>query len=267
MHNLATRMIINVLGIPAILLMVKIGGIPFLLFFMVIAAVSQVELYLLIAEKGQRPALFLATLLGALWMLTVFFIPQYAFPVLIGMVTIILLAGLFRPIQGASVNLATTLLGVFYPPILLSTLFLIRSNTHDGRQILFMLFASIWICDSLAYVFGKWLGRRKIAPHISPHKTVAGCVGGLAGAVVTVLIFWYLGWQPDFMSFNQVIIFGILTGVLGQAGDFVESIFKRDAGVKDSSRLLLGHGGMLDRFDSFFIGAPVVYLYITWLLR
>lgn len=266
MNNLASRMFINLLGVPAILLMVKIGGIPFFLFFAVIAVIAQVELYLLFAQKGFRPQLVLGTGSGLVYMAAVYFFPDGAPAVLVGIIVLHLLLGLFRPVTGASPDLALSIFGVVYLPFLISTLFLIR-ELKDGVQILYLLFATIWICDALAYVFGKLLGKRKIAPQISPHKTVAGCVGGVAGALATVLIFSYLGWQPAFMNLSQLIGFGLLAGILGQAGDFVESIFKRDAGVKDSSTLLLGHGGMLDRFDSFFIGAPVIYLYMLLIIR
>lgn len=265
MQNLASRMFINLLGVPAILLMVKIGGLPFLLFFTVIAAIAQVELYLLFSQRGFKPQLFMATFLGVIWMVAATYCSNYLLPVLVGIIALVLLSGLFRSVRGASADLALTLHGIIYLPVMLSTLFLIR-QVEAGTQILYMLFATIWICDALAYVFGKLIGGPKIAPEISPHKTVSGCIGGVFGAIFTVMIFWWLKWQPMFMNFTEVIGFGLLCGVLGQAGDFVESIFKRDTGFKDSSTLLLGHGGMLDRFDSFFIGAPVIYIYVTILL-
>jgi phosphatidate cytidylyltransferase len=265
MQNLASRMFINLLGVPAILLMVRMGGLPFFLFFTVIAIIAQVELYLLFSQRGFKPQLVLAIILGIIWMIAATYFNDHLLPVLVGITALLLLSGLFRSVRGASADLALSLLGIIYLPVMISTLFLIR-KMETGPQVLYMLFATIWICDALAYVFGKLIGGPKIAPEISPHKTVAGCIGGVVGAILTVVLFWWLKWQPAFMSLPEVIGFGLLCGVLGQAGDFVESIFKRDVGVKDSSTLLLGHGGMLDRFDSFFIGAPVIYFYMTVLL-
>jgi len=262
MNNFATRMLINVIGIPALLLLIRLGGIPFLIFLTVMTFIAQVELYLLMRKKGVDPLILPAVLAGILWMFASHYRPDLLFFLLIGLVTLLFLAGLFRKIQGATIDLAGTLLGFIYLPVLVSTVILMRSIEGDGRPLVMLLFVTIWICDSLAFVFGKWMGRRKIAPLISPHKTYAGCIGGVFGAVATVLIFYYLNWTPDFMNLVQLLIFALLAGVFGQAGDFVESVFKRDAEVKDSSNLLLGHGGMLDRFDSFFIGAPVIYLFI-----
>ena len=265
MQNLATRMMINVLGIPAILLLTHRGGIAFTLFFTVIAFVSQVELYLLMRRKGYRPLLIGASLAGIVWMFTVYFFPEKLFVLLIFLTAIVFISGLFREVQGATVDIAESILGFIYLPLMLSTLILLRFGHAEGESVLMMLFAAIWICDSLAYVFGKWLGHKKIAPNISPGKTVVGCIAGVVGALLTVYLFYVLKWSPDSMSFIEVLWFGLLCGTFGQAGDFVESVFKRDAGVKDSSTLLLGHGGMLDRFDSFFIGAPVIFLYVLYL--
>jgi len=262
MTNFATRMLINVIGIPALLLLINLGGIPFVMFLTVVAFIAQVELYLLMRKKGADPLIVPTVIAGIVWMFVAYYAPEYLFSLLIGLVALILLTGLFRKVQGATFDLAGTLLGLIYLPVLISTTILMRNIVDYGNSIVTLMFVTIWICDSLAYVFGKWLGRRKIAPLVSPHKTVAGCVGGLFGAIATVLIFYWLKWTPGFMSIPELLIFALLAGVFGQAGDFVESLFKRDAEVKDSSNLLLGHGGMLDRFDSFFIGAPVIFLYI-----
>jgi len=262
MKNFTTRMLINVIGIPALLLLIRLGGIPFILFLTVMAGIAQVELYLLMRKKGANPLMIPAVLAGIVWMFASYFRPDLLFYLLIGLVSLLFLTGLFRNIQNATLDLAGTLLGFIYLPVLISTIILMRNIDGSGPSLVTLLFVTIWICDSLAFVFGKWLGKRKIAPLISPHKTYAGCLAGVAGAVATVLIFHFFNWTPQFMNLTQLIIFGLLAGVFGQAGDFVESVFKRDAGVKDSSNLLLGHGGMLDRFDSFFIGAPVIYLFI-----
>ncbi|HPC36063.1 MAG TPA: phosphatidate cytidylyltransferase [Candidatus Marinimicrobia bacterium] len=266
MNNFASRMLINVIGIPAILLLIQLGRVPFVLFITVLVFIAQVELYLLMQKKGTDPLLLPGVLAGVIWLFTSFYRPDGLFYLLIGLVTLLFLAGLLRQIKGVMVDLASTLLGFVYLPMLTSTIILMRNIPDVGRAIVFLLFVTIWICDSLAFVFGKWLGRHKIAPQISPNKTYAGCIAGLFGAVLTVLIFYFLGWAPDFMNLVQLIIFGLLAGVFGQAGDFVESLFKRDAEVKDSSNLLLGHGGVLDRFDSIFIGAPVIFLYIVLIL-
>jgi len=266
MNNFATRMLINVIGIPALLLLMRLGGIPFILFLTVMAFIAQVELYLLMRKKGADPLIVPAVLAGIVWLFTAYYRPDLLMYLLFGLVSLLLLSGLMREIQGATINLAATLLGFIYLPVLVSTIILMRNIEGSGRAIVTMMFVTIWICDSLAFVFGKLIGGRKIAPLVSPHKTWAGCIGGVFGAIATVLIFHYLNWAPVFMTMTELMIFALIAGVVGQAGDFVESVFKRDAEVKDSSNLLLGHGGMLDRFDSVFIGAPVIFLYIKLII-
>ena len=126
-----------------------------------------------------------------------------------------------------------------------------------------MILISIWICDTFAYTFGKMLGRHKLYEKVSPNKTIEGGVAGLIGAVLTVVIVKIFNILP--LDWSSAIIMGSAVGILGQIGDLVESWFKRDAGVKDSSALLPGHGGMLDRFDSLLFLSPTI-LILTLLL-
>jgi len=132
----------------------------------------------------------------------------------------------------------------------------------EGGQLVTIIFVTIWICDALAFVFGKWLGKKKIAPSISPGKTWAGCIGGLLGAIATVVLIDYLGWKPAYLQLKDMIVIGLIAGIFGQSGDFIESVIKRDVNVKDSSSLLMGHGGVMDRFDSFLFAPGFVYLYM-----
>src|SRR5262249_7156803 len=124
------------------------------------------------------------------------------------------------------------------------------------RELVLTLFAIIWLGDSCAYYVGRTIGRRALAPTISPKKTVEGAIAGLAGSVITGLVvgIMFLGESPAKMAAASLI-----TAAVGQVGDLAESALKRSAGVKDSSSLLPGHGGMLDRLDSVIFAAPVFY--------
>ena len=123
------------------------------------------------------------------------------------------------------------------------------------------LFASIWVCDSAAYFGGTWLGRHKLFPRVSPKKSWEGATFGLVGAVATfVFLGAYLMPEIDLM---QAAILGMIVGVFGQIGDLAESLLKRDAVIKDSSGIIPGHGGVLDRFDSMLFAAPLVVIYLT----
>jgi phosphatidate cytidylyltransferase len=272
MDNFASRMVVNVIGVPLILILIYFGGIPFLLFIMIVSIISQIEFNSLVERKDGKPLLTFNIIASILWMLTAYYRPDFLsalfFAYLICLFTIIL----FKYVSGSIFNTATTLLEFGYITICLSLLVLLRTPNianltgNDSRRLIMLIFITIWVGDSLAYLLGKSLGKRKIAPKISPNKSVVGSVSELVGAVLVGILFFYLKLSPRFFSLFQVIIFGLLVGLFSQLGDFLESAFKRDAGVKDTSRILLGHGGVLDRFDAFFITAPVIYLFVKVIL-
>lgn len=136
--------------------------------------------------------------------------------------------------------------------------FLYRLKEVDSHLPLILLL-TIWASDTGAYALGKTMGRHKLAPLISPKKTYEGLLGAMAGAVIVTLLFKNRMGMNIFTSIG----IGILIGVLGQLGDILESVAKRVCDVKDSSSLIPGHGGILDRIDSFLFTAPFLYLYFS----
>jgi phosphatidate cytidylyltransferase len=168
-------------------------------------------------------------------------------------------------------NIASTVWGLFYPAVFFGFMILLRELPNElgmeyklgGKWLLLMLII-IWICDTAAYFIGKAVGKHKLFFRISPHKTVEGAVAGLVFSFITAYIF-HLTYIED-LTLLQCMIIALIAGTIGQIGDLVESLFKRDAGVKDSSNLLPGHGGMLDRFDAPLFVAPVVYLYLKFIV-
>jgi phosphatidate cytidylyltransferase len=132
-----------------------------------------------------------------------------------------------------------------------------------GRGWVLALVATVWAYDSFAYAFGRAFGRRRFLEHISPSKTYAGLFGGILGAVlVAAAVMVGLGRSPA-----EGVVVGVLVGLAAQAGDLAESMLKRAAGAKDSGRLIPGHGGMLDRVDSFLFAAPVLAAYVALVSR
>jgi phosphatidate cytidylyltransferase len=124
------------------------------------------------------------------------------------------------------------------------------------------MLASIWICDSAAFAVGRKIGKHKIAARVSPNKSWEG---GIAGLMAAILVWFAVrAFAPPLYNISIVtcIAMGLIVGVFGQIGDFAESLIKRDAGVKDSSTLIPGHGGVLDRLDSILFVAPLTYLYL-----
>ena len=131
------------------------------------------------------------------------------------------------------------------------------------RGWILLLVLAVWSYDTGAYLVGKNFGRTKFLTHISPSKTIEGLVGGVvATTIVVAVMLWGLGQNP-----LHALALGPLTALAAQAGDLAESVIKRAAGAKDSGTLIPGHGGMLDRVDSFVFAAPVVTLYVLALLR
>ena len=131
----------------------------------------------------------------------------------------------------------------------------------EGRHLVAVLFICIWLADSAAYFSGRQWGETKLAPTISPNKTRVGLVGGIVGSLVP------MGLISLLPSFSPLALMGLLliAGIGGQIGDLVESAIKRDVGVKDAPALIPGHGGLLDRFDSYFFAFPLAYLYVDML--
>jgi phosphatidate cytidylyltransferase len=185
-------------------------------------------------------------------------------------------------------NVATTIVGVLIISLFLGTLVFLRElfpygfpvykffavgladdqqlkqiNLWGGYTVIAVLM-SIWLCDTAAYFGGKTLGKHKLFERVSPKKTWEGAIIGFIFSVLTmvgakILVLGYL-------EYRHAIVLGMLIGIFGQLGDLIESRFKRDAGVKDSSSIIPGHGGVYDRFDSLVYISPIVYLYIDFIV-
>ncbi len=156
--------------------------------------------------------------------------------------------------------------GVLYIGMLYPYVYLVGSGQHQimGTSIqsgdwLLFLFGLLWVGDTAAMGVGKWIGKHKLAPAVSPNKTVEGFFGGIVGAVVIGVIMYL--WKFSDISFTHVLAIAVGCSVFGQLGDLVESMWKRSLGIKDSSAIIPGHGGVLDRFDSLLFAAPFMYYY------
>ena len=164
--------------------------------------------------------------------------------------------------QGGFSYVSNTIFGILYVSLLMSYMGIIRNSGDNGRELIFFVLLVTWIGDTTAYYGGKGFGKHKLAPLISPKKTVEGAIIGLMGSIVGAIIakLWFLD-----IGISNAVIAGILIGVSGQFGDLSESIIKRNLQVKDSGGIIPGHGGILDRVDSLLFSAPVFYYYYRFI--
>ena len=144
-------------------------------------------------------------------------------------------------------------------------LFMYREDlfgTLAGPRLIILVFCLLWVNDIFAYLTGKLLGRHKLFPRISPGKTIEGSIGGLVFTMASLIVFChYSGWFP----ISHAVGLAIVAVVFGTLGDLCESMLKRQAGVKDSGKLIPGHGGILDRFDSIMFSVPFIFVYLLLL--
>ena len=226
----------------------------FLLLITLVSTIGLAEFYALSGIAGLLR--YTGLFWGAVLLSIQFFSREYFSETLLFASLVMLTIRLFVKRDAAgSVRAATAaVFGLLYIPGLLSfQLNIIRA----GAPFLVMLYAAVWGSDSLALYIGKGLGRRKLYVEMSPNKTVEGAGGSLIGGVLGTLLIKYT--LLDSVSLLHAVLLGLTVGVSSILGDLVESMFKRDAGVKDSSSVIPGHGGVLDKIDSVTFAGPAFY--------
>lgn len=270
--NTSVRILVSIVAIPLIIAACLFGGIPFFVFASGIALISYWEFVNLVKKKDVNPNLYLGFLFVLLIVLNAYlsFIDNFSLVILSAV--LILLFELFRNNGSAILNTGSTFLGIIYLGFFSSTIILIReffSKSElfysEGGYLIISIMVSIWVCDSAAFFLGSAFGKHKLFPRVSPNKSWEGAIAGFIFAIITMIAAKAI--VIDELSIADSIVIGIIVGIIGQLGDLVESLVKRDAGVKDSSSIIPGHGGIFDRFDSLLLTAPVVYLYLHFFVK
>ncbi|NJN56752.1 MAG: phosphatidate cytidylyltransferase [Leptolyngbyaceae cyanobacterium SL_5_9] len=282
-----SRVLSAIVAIALALGMIVLGGWYFTLGFGIIIYLGQLEYFQLVRAKGIAPAAKTTLAVSqALLIISTVYPTTLADAVLPVAGTFICFYLLFQPKFATIADISASILGLFYGGYLPSYWVRLRSlgnaavsnlplggyfptsleSLRDlpiGLTTTLLAFGCIWAADIGAYVFGKLFGKTRLSD-ISPKKTVEGAVFGVAGSVgVAIVGAWYLGWAGWPLSGMAL---GLLIGIASLLGDLTESMMKRDAGVKDSGQLIPGHGGILDRADSYVFTAPLVYYFVTLLL-
>ncbi len=291
--DLPARLLTAAILVPAVLYVVATGGLLYLFTVMAIVVLGQREFYGLIEHKGARPEVRFGLAAGAALPVIAYLGNEYHTTLLM---TATLLATLVLQLRKARIHQALasvsgTFFGVFYVGWLLSHAVVLRFFSEAAAKrfgfssetlaaatglvpdagIFFMVYTLtvVVFCDAGAYFAGRAFGRRKLAPTVSPGKTVEGAIGGLvagvAGGLLCKLVF-QLAWPTlsRGLDWTAVALFGIVLSIFGILGDLIESLLKRDAERKDAGWLLPGMGGVLDRIDSPLLAIPVMYYMLSF---
>lgn len=270
---LRQRVLVTVLLLPLGIAAILAGGLWFLLLIAIVLGLAAWEFAALFRAMDLQPSGPLV-LTGVLALLFARYVAGFAhdawlLPLLIMLSVAYHLWQFERGRDLAASDFALTLTGIFYLGILGSYFLLVRQFEHGAWWLLLTL-PAVWIADSAAYFLGTRFGRRKLVPRLSPHKSWEGYISGIIfSALGTPLLLWlYQRWgmpaAPAFTSTNAILL-GLAMGIFPTLGDLAESMMKRQVGVKDSGSILPGHGGMLDRIDSWLWALPIGYFLIQWL--
>jgi phosphatidate cytidylyltransferase len=267
--SLRWRIATGLVFVPLLYLLARAGGLAFTGFVALQVALGLNEFYRMMRGKQLEPSARLGILtgLGVVWVAYAPYGTQGGF-LSTAVVLLVLALSLRRAPRPRQVeSMAVTLFGVLYVGWLSAHLVLLRElpwraglDYATGSAFVLLAFFVTWSCDTGAYIVGRLLGRNRPWANISPRKTVEGSIGGLASAMVGAWI--ARAWFAPFLGVWDAAALGLLVGVFAQVGDLVESLLKRDARHGDSSDMIPGHGGILDRFDSLYFGAPIVYYYL-----
>lgn len=262
-----TRLISGIILVAIAIVVVGQGGA---LLFAVTAAISLVGLFELyrVLDIHKKPLAWIGYLTavsyyGILWFEGL----RYLVLMIIVSLMLLLAVYVFTFPKYKTEEITGTYFGVCYVPVMLSFIYQTRTM-HDGAFLVWLIFLSSWGCDTFAYCSGMLFGRHKLAPVLSPKKSIEGAVGGVVGAAVLGFVFAALFGRHMNNIGNPLVACTAacaISSVLSQIGDLAASAIKRNHNVKDYGHLIPGHGGIMDRFDSMIFTAPAIYFALTFL--
>ena len=254
--------------IPPVVLLIALGPpVVFTLMVVIATFFGLREFYNLALPHSKKIERFIGISLGIILSLIITYGDAKVvspFVVLLLLILSLLFMATSKNLSSTISNIGITFFGIFYVGFLLSHVSLIR-NMEDGRLWALFLMVTVWAGDIFALFSGSLFGKHKLYPKISPNKTYEGLAGAIVGSIIVALAFTLL-FTPGFAK-GPCILLAFGMGILGQIGDFTESMLKRSAQVKDSGSLIPGHGGMLDRLDSFLFSAPFLHYSLLYLLK
>lgn len=279
MPELSRRILFALVGAPLTVGLIYAGGWILTAALGAVAAIGAWELFRMARAGGADPLEIPGIALAAVIPLLVHatYLGVYRVSLTAAVTVFLALLASVIWLRGTTrrplVSFSVTVAGVIYPA-LVAYMYPLRHHDYAigalaGTVLVMLPVAVTWATDTGAYAFGRTLGRHKLSPSVSPGKTVEGAVGGLVVAIAGTWLYVEFLLKPFAklaLAPWGILLFGLAVAVVGQVGDLAESLLKRDAGVKDSSRLLPGHGGILDRFDSLLFVLPIAFLLLGYFL-
>ncbi|MCD4818891.1 MAG: phosphatidate cytidylyltransferase [Candidatus Cloacimonetes bacterium] len=257
--NLLKRIVISMIFIPLLIFLFYKSGWYLMFALGIITVLQNIELRTMVKQKSIDIPIIIVPL--SLFILIAFSHLSFEYIILslLSIIFFVLGKDLFlNKIEGSFKRVSTAYFSVFYTSVLLSTLARI-TRFEFGNLFIISLLALIWITDSAAYFVGMSMGKHRGIFPVSPKKSLEGFIGGFVFSMIASYFLYYF----KFIPLREALFAGISTGIFGQIGDLFESMIKRDFGVKDSSNIIPGHGGILDRFDSLLIAAPIYYILLS----
>lgn len=260
---LQKRIITAMVGIPLLVFVINAGGFIFASVVAGLILLGLWEYHNLCLSAGRKNPYLLLASGGVIIPLMVYYKPQLVAPLAFFYLLLCFVYYLLAYPGFSPLDLALSVLGIIYTVGGLSFLILLR-NMEDGLWLVIYVFIIVWSTDTGAYFAGIYLGKKKMAPLISPNKTWAGSLGGILSCFLASLVYFAL---IEMRAETALILISPLVSLGSQVGDLFESSLKRFAGTKDSGTIIPGHGGILDRFDSTLWAAPLTYFFLVILER
>lgn len=268
-NNLLARLAIAAVFIPLIFVLTLLGNIPFLVFVELLVILGLFEFCGIVELKETSIPRLPLILIGVAFPIFAYLWGETKLlPLIVLSSTVIaLFVVLTGNVKQGLLRVSSFVLGILYIPLGLSFVVLMRQlpswSGQDykigGLWVIFVLL-SIWSCDTFAYFVGIAIGKHPLSFQISPKKTWEGAIAGFLGAILAAPFCYFVFFKE--VSLVHLLIISVIIGIFGQIGDLLESLLKRDADVKDASKLIPGHGGVLDRFDSLLFVSPLIYFYL-----
>lgn len=257
MSNTLTRILISIISMPLILIVTYLGGLYFFALVLLLQTLCFYELLSMFRKMDIKSDIYSSTMFSVLLITSFIYLREYFLYVLITGILYTLITSLLSKRENKIKATGLVLFSLIYITLPFTMLFELGKN----HMLVFLLFLLIWSNDSFAFFGGKFFGKHKFTK-ISPNKTVEGLISGFIFTIITSVLFSYITKE---ISLSDSLILGALISIMAPIGDLFESYLKRYTGVKDSSLLIPGHGGILDRFDSLIFCTPFVLVYFRYL--